>query len=183
MNTKHPEPLDSRAARRDGFTVTEVMVASAVSMVVIGALMTVFLTVADVLYEAKQRAYGQAEVQVSVNKMLQFMRSANEISDIDPAGEWVSLKMPDGRHCRFEYYNPNKKTGEGQMIFMPDVTSTNAFTNVVARGLTEVMTDPPRNIFHKTSDTTLRIAFRVTMPLSPGAAPAEVDTGVFLRNR
>lgn len=97
-------------------------------------------------------------------------------------GQWVELERADGSISRLEYKNPTGVSGAGRMILIPDVTNTNAITNIVAQGLTEVMTLPARNVFHQTSDNTLRLAYRVTKPMSPGNVPAEIDVGVCLRN-
>ena len=182
MNRSRPINSHRRAKARRGFTLVELTIASSISVFVLGTLMTVFLRTSRVTYLARQSIYGQTEVRQSAQKIIAYLRGGKNIANIDTAGRWVEIEMPNGIISRFEYINPTEQIGGGQMAFVADISSSNAITKIVARGLTEVMTLPARNVFHQTSDNTLRLAYRVTKPMTPGDIPAEVDIGVYLRN-
>lgn len=169
-------------ARKHGFTTVELMIATSVSVVVMGGLFVVFVFGVRTAYRANQASWGQTEIRGASEKLVAYMRNAVQITDVDDAGRWVELLMPNMTTSRFEYVNAAGSAGMGKMVFLRDISVTNAVTNIVARGLTEVMTTPPRNIFHKTAPNALRVAFRVTKPYSPGELPTEIDYGVYLRN-
>ena len=174
------EDIDSRL--NAGYSLTEVMVASGIGAVVLTALLAAFTWTTRAAHVARQSVWAQSEVRMSAQKVVSYVRTACEITAIDQAGTWVELEMPSSVTSRLAYVNPTEQQGMGQLLFVGDVSNTNAATNIVAKGLTEVMTLPPRNVFHQTGPDTLRIAYRVTKPASPGDAPSEIDVGVHLRN-
>jgi len=131
---------------------------------------------------AGQMNYAQSEMMTSSSKIEYSIRNALAITDIDISGNWVELRMPDGTICRFTYWNPTGEAGMGQMMYLDDIASTTSVQRVVSEGLTKVMTTPVRNVFHQVSANTLRVAYRITEPLSSGDCPQEIEFSVQLRN-
>ena len=170
-----------KTSRKAGFTLIEVMFASAIGLMVIGTIWSVYLTTIRTASTAQQYAWAQSETTHAGQSLASYIRNASGIDSIDESGNWVQIIMPSGTISRFEYQNEVGLDGMGQMLFYRDVSLDNEET-IVARGLTKVMSSPVRNVFSQTGDNCLRIAFRVTKPLSPGKCPAEIDLGVRLRN-
>lgn len=166
---------------RGGFTITEVLVASAVGSIAIAGLATVFIWCVKTAGEGRQYAWAQTEALISSRKIMGYMRNASGIDSIDQSGNWVQLNMPDDTVSRFEYVNDPLGDGNGRMAFVRDISSGSS-TNIISQGLTKVMTMPTRNVFAQTGDNTVRVCYRVTEPLSPGECPAEIEYAVFLRN-
>lgn len=172
--------LNNRAL--SGFTLVEMMFASAIGLMVIGGIWSVYLATIKLTGHAQQYSWAQSETIVAEQRLASYIRKASAIESIDQSGNWVQVRMPDGTVSRFAYENDTGENGEGSMVFIKDVVSNSSEETIVASGLTKVMSLPVRNVFTQTGDNNLRIAFRVTKPLSPGECPAEIDVGVRLRN-
>ncbi len=168
---------------RSGFTLVEVLIASSVSGFVLTAVLGTHVWFMQKAVQCRQYAYAQSEVRASSRKILSYIRNAESIDAVATNGTWVRLKMADGTLSGFSYENPTKEPGMGHMVFVPDISDPSAATNIIADGLTEVMTGNKPNIFVQTAADVLRVAYRVTEPLSPGECPAEVNTAVRLRNQ
>jgi len=166
---------------RTGFTLMEVMVSTAISTMVLAALMSCFVWTSKQAHETQARSWGQVESLKSSSGIVGTLRMASAIVDIDGEGNWVEVRFTDGVVSRFTYTNPTQAHGDGYMLFQADVESRETEL-VIARGLSKVMTTPVRNVFEQTSPNTLRVAYRVTRPLEPVDCASEVDVGVHLRN-
>ncbi len=184
MNNRQDQ--DARAHRSQGFTLVEMMMSSGISMIVVAAVMTSYLWFVRTSGKCRQYCYAQNEVRVSTQYILSHVRNAQSVEDIDDAGEWVHLRMPDDTVCTFFYTNPLQQVGLGQLLFRKDVSDPASQTSLVVKGLSGIMTSEgySKPILLQMMDQTnvLHIAFRVTEPYSPGSCPAEVDTGVRMRN-
>ncbi|NCD34180.1 MAG: prepilin-type N-terminal cleavage/methylation domain-containing protein [Spartobacteria bacterium] len=172
---------DKNSRHHQGFTLVEMMFASAIGLMAIGTVWTVFLSTIKTASKAQQYAWAQSETLTASQRLASYIRNASSIESIDTSGNWVQIRMPDGTVSRFEYVNITGEHGEGKMLFEKDISAGTQET-LVAEGLTKVMTHPARNVFSQSGANGLRIAFRITKPLSPGECPAEIDIGVRLRN-
>lgn len=164
-----------------GFTLVEVMVSSAISSVVLAAVMTCFVWTANQAHETRARSWGQVESLKSSVGILSTLRMASDIIGIDGEGNWILVRFPGGGVSKFTYVNPTQASGDGYMLFQPDMSDSHSEL-VIAEGLSKVMTLPVRNVFEMTSASTLRVAYRVTRPHDPIDLASEVDVGVRLRN-
>ena len=172
----------THTVRQSGFTLLEMMFAVAVSSIVMAGVVTTFLWATRQAYRVRIQCWAQVETLKSSTRVIGHIRQAQAINDIDDTGNWVELYMPDGTVCRFVYDNPTGRSGDGQMLYRASMLNTSE-AKIVAQGLSKVMSTPVRNVFEKTSDNTLRIAYRVTQPMEPVDIPAEIDIGVRLRNQ
>ena len=170
-----------RRRRRAGFTVTELLVASSISILVSGGFIAAFITAVYAAGEGRQFGWAQTECVGSSRTVMNYMRNATAVHSIDVSGDWIQLSMPGGNVSRLEYVPDPQGNGDGRLTFVADVVSGTS-TSIVSRGLTKIMTLPTRNVFAATGDDTVRVSYRVTEPMSPGECPAEVEYGVRLRN-
>ncbi|MCG3146578.1 MAG: hypothetical protein PCFJNLEI_00009 [Verrucomicrobiae bacterium] len=167
--------------RQSGFTLVEVMVAATVSLLALSALMTSFIWMMRVVQKSNQYAAVQHEANRSSQSVQRYIRNAVAIDAVDVSGNWVRVRMPSGKVSQFSYISDPTASGLGRLTFLSDV-STTAATNIVAVGLSKVMTVPTRNVFEKTGANTLRVAYRISKPYRGTDCAAEVDTGIRLRN-
>jgi len=170
-----------RRRRQAGYTVTELLVASSISILVSGGFLAAFITAVYAAGEGRQFGWAQSECVRSSRMVMNYMRNACAVDSIDISGDWIQLSMPNGNVSRFEYVTDPQGEGQGSLTFVADVVSGTS-TSIVSRGLTKIMTLPVRNVFAATGDDTVRVSYRVTEPMSPGECPAEVEYGVRLRN-
>ena len=167
---------------RAGFTLLEVLVASSLGVLVLAGTLSAFIWSMRAACKARQYAWAQTEATVSAGKLSHYIRNARAIDSIATNGNWVQLVMPGGTTSKFSYVNSLELVGDGKLLFQSDISDPSSETNVVAKGTSKVMTLPVRNVFAQTGSNSLRIAYRITEPLTPGECPAEVDIGVRLRN-
>jgi len=167
--------------RQSGFTLVEMMMATAISTLVFGALMSSFLWMVRLADKGNRYASVQHEAARSAQLVSRYIRNAASISSVDVSGNWVRLEMSNGKTSQFAYVTDTSASGQGRLTFVPDI-GTASTTNIVAQGLTKVMTLPTRNVFEKTGANTLRLAYRVSSPTRGSDCAAEVDTGIRLRN-
>ncbi|MEI6085026.1 MAG: type II secretion system protein [Verrucomicrobiota bacterium] len=170
-----------RHACRSGFTLVEMIVATAISLMIVASLLSGFVWMIRVAEKGNHYAVVQHEAARSAQLVTRYIRNAAAIDSVDTSGNWVRVKMPNGKISQFSYIADTTASGLGRLTFFGDITQT-ASTNVVAAGLTKVMTYPVRNIFEKTGANTLRVAYRVSQPIRGTDCAAEVDTGIRLRN-
>lgn len=83
--TRYRRPT-GHSNRRAGFTLTELVVSSGISLLVVAGLMAVFLWSIRSAYLTRQSIYGQTEARVSAAKMVAFIRTAKSVSEIDEGG-------------------------------------------------------------------------------------------------
>lgn len=185
----HPTPRTRRqAARRarrrtDGFTLVEVMIALTISTIVMAAMLTAFVWVIKRTSECQQFGWAQTESVKVSQRLVAYLRNASVITNIDVGGDWIEVVMPTNNTIsRISYVNTSGLPGAGRLVMVPNVASSSSPTNVLAYGLTKVMTLPTRNVFERSGPNALRIAFRITQPSESGQYPSEVDIGVRLRN-
>jgi len=173
---------------RNGLTLVEVLVATAISSLVMAGMLTVFLWVGDRASLCVKRAWSQREALLAAEKLTMLIRNASAIVRIDEVeGEWVDLLFTNGVVGRLSYSNAMPTLRAGRMY----LTRTNNTEIIVARGLTEIQraqgyTTP---IFTRTRENALHLAFRVSEPSAGGVRDADDDEyaacvsfGVCLRN-
>jgi len=166
----------------NGFTLIEVLVTSSIALLVMGGTLSVAMWTMRRAAWARQMGYAQTETMKSSSHLRYCIRNAVAVNAIDESGDWVELRMPNGSVSRITYWNPTETRGMGQLVYMDNIASSTAVQRVVSEGLTKVMSVPSRNVFHQTSANTLRMAYRITEPLSPQACPQEIEFSVELRN-
>ncbi|MDP6523186.1 MAG: hypothetical protein QGI24_09210 [Kiritimatiellia bacterium] len=168
--------------KKGGFTIVETLVASSISTLTAAACLTTFIWTMKRCVDCRQYCWAVTETRETKENVIAYMRNACEIVDIDDAGDWVELEMADGTISRFEYMKPGGQSGSGRLVFTRNMGASNPQVTLVAEGFTKTMNEPVRNVFEQTGPTTLRVAYRVSEPLSPGTCAVEVDTGVQIRN-
>jgi len=176
-----------RRLRRAGFTLLEVLIASSLGILVLAGTLSAYIWALRTACESRQYAWAQTEATVSASKLTHYIRNARTIDRIATNGNWVQLVMSGGITSKFSYVNSLETDGDGKLLFQPDISDPSSVTNIVAKGVSKVMTQPKtRNIFMKGTNSfysnSVHIAYRITEPLTPGECPAEVDIGVRLRN-
>ncbi len=173
--------------RRGGFTLIEVMVASAIGLCVLTGMMTAFIWSSKQMTYAQRVSWSHMEILKSSRILTDHIRNASAISAIDTnANAWVELQMPNGTLSRLVYVNPVAQQRDGYMY----VSNSQGRVTIVTRGMTEIMDDgfsPP--VFRKVGNNALRISYRLVepVPASPGAIQdgmygAIVDTTIVMRN-
>ena len=188
---------DRHAEKRGGFTLVEVMVAASVASLVLVGLITAFVWTLRITSECQQYGWAVMEMNEALGKMCAYMRNAQGIHSIDgdTGGTWVKIQMPNrapwsGEVSKFWCVNETGQPGDGQLRFVADVDNPSSGTNLLMRGVTEIMTPRTIPIFAPvqagTNDPTrskaIRIGFRVAEPLTPGDCPAKVVTQIRFRN-
>lgn len=159
---------------RSGFTLTEVMVASSLAVLVGGAVIWLFIWCAEGAALCSKIAWSQSEAMRTSSKIAAYIRNATAISGMDTnRGTWVRLTFPNGTTSQFVYSNGIANIRDGRLY----LKWSNTTETIIARGLTEVMdefgfTQP---IFQKTRDNSLRISYRVSEPGAAGARAADDD--------
>jgi prepilin-type N-terminal cleavage/methylation domain-containing protein len=161
----------SRQAGRAGFTLTEILVASSISTIVVAGVMTTFIWCAQQASTASKVAWSQNESMTTSAKLTMYIRNARKIKTIDVSqGTWVELEFPGGSTARLVYSNAVANLRAGQML----IQRTNGTETIVARGLTEIQ-DPggfTTPVFTKTRNNALRVAYRVSEPAVTGVRAA-----------
>lgn len=173
------------APGRGGFTLAELLVAISASLIVMAGMMAAFIWTLKAVRECHQYAWAQTEAIQSSQRLVSYLRNAVAVTNLDIGGNWVEVSMPppgSGTVARLEYVNPSGVAGAGELRFISNIGNPLGPTNVVAYGVTKVMTMPVRNVFEPTGPDSLRIAYRITKPSESGQYPAEVDIGVRMRN-
>lgn len=172
-----------------GFTLIEVMVASAISVIVCAGVMSLFLWCGNQSALCCRVAWSQNEAMRSRGKVTAYIRNASAITGCETnRGSWIQLKFPDGTSVKLVYSNSTSTIRGGQLY----LKRTNSTEIIIARGLTQIMdsvgfTTP---MFQPVPQSNaVMIAYRVSEPVAAGVAAADdddyaaiVDTTVGLRN-
>jgi hypothetical protein len=162
---------NERNASRAGYSVTEVLIALAISTIVISAVLTVFIWSARQTYLSAKIAWSQGEAMNTTSKLTMLIRNAQAIAGIDESeGSWISLRFNDGSILSLVYSNAVPELRDGRMY----IVRTNRTQTLVARGLTEIQrsegfTTP---VFSVVRDNAVRIAYRVAEPAASGGRDA-----------
>jgi prepilin-type N-terminal cleavage/methylation domain-containing protein len=168
---------------RKAFTLVEIMIASAIMLFVFGGLTTVLLWMLRTTERANRYASVQAEARRSQQLISHYIRNGSGVAGIDLSGNWVRIRMPSGHISQFRYVSDPTTAGLGYLEFLENISGAQAVTNIIARGMSKVMTLPVRNVFELTGSNTLRVAYRISAPHpNNGDGAAEVDSGIRLRN-
>ena len=157
---------------RSGFTLLEVMIASAVALLVGAATVAVFLWSGSQFFLSSKIAWSQNEAMRSSGKILSFVQNASEIIQYDTnKGTWVQFRFPDGTIGKLIYSNKTATLRDGRLYLQ----RTNNYTVVVARGLTEIMTDAgfTTPMFNVTGPNIVRVEYRVSEPVAEGTQAAD----------
>ncbi len=156
---------------RGGFTMPEVLIASAIATVVAAGLLTVFVWVGHQATLCAKIAWSQNEAMKTSSQIMMYVRNAKEIVTNDVSqGTWVQLRFGDGSAARLVYSNDMPRLRDGRIYLV----RSNGTELIVARGLTEIQNSSGYTtpVFTKTRDNSLRIAYRVAEPASSGARDA-----------
>ncbi len=173
--------------RRFGFTLVETLVATSISVVVLGGVASVYYWTSQQMVYAQRVSWSHLEALKSSRTLQYYLRGAQEVTAIDTnRAQWVEVRMADGSLTRLVYENPIQGQRDGFLY----VTNSTGRHTIVARGMTAHMTDeysPP--VFRRMGAKSLRITYRVVEPVvsQPGATRdacigAVIDTGVSMRN-
>ena len=174
---------------RAGFTLPEIMVASAVGVLIAAGVMTCFLWCAEQATLGVKIAWSQNEAMRAANKLTDYVRNAAAVTNIDVVnGKWVDLLLTNRAVVRLTYTNTTGQLRAGRML----LTSSNNVNVLVARGLTQIMdgqgfTTPMFTLNSKSN--ILQVAYRVSEPTASDGREANdgdfaicVRFGTYLRN-
>lgn len=181
-----------KGSRRGGYTIAEVMIASAISLLVMAALGKVFVTTLWATAAVSHQSWAQMHRVKAVRWMTDYMRGASGVDGIHDGGDRILLNMPDGTISQFEYIADSESVGNGRLVFFRDVVSGSP-SNIVSRGISGVMEDEffgieTQPMFHLIPDRaceTVRVAFRIDKPQTPlkyAGCAVNVKFSVRLRN-
>lgn len=178
--------------RRNGFTLTEVLISSAISFVAMAGILTIFMWVIVRAASVQRVFWSYTEARRSSRDIVDYVRNASAITQSSTnATQWVEFLMPNGSLTRFVVVNPPGETPRDSYMYMSN--SITGLSTIIARGLTGLMTPEgfTRPIFfiNPNNPRTVRIGFRVTDPVPSGQdavndsrISAIINTGVTLRN-
>jgi prepilin-type N-terminal cleavage/methylation domain-containing protein len=158
-------------SRRQGFTLTEVMIASSILVLVGVAVMSLFIWCSSQSSLFAKIAWSQNEAMRTSGKLIAYMQNASTISKIDTNhGWWVELKFPDGRLGRLTFTNTVGTLRQGQLI----LKWSNSTERIVARGLTEIMDDGfTTPMFEAVRSNVIAVSYRVSEPVAAGVQAAD----------
>lgn len=164
MNRKH----------RNGYTLTEVMIASSIAVLVGSAVLTLFLWCADIAALCSKMSWSQHEAMRSGASLTSYIRNASAIVTNDVVrGRWVDLRFGTGTNttvARLIYTNAPGVLRDGRMY----LKRANETETVVARGLTEIMDEHgfTTPIFTPVGTNCVRLAYRISEPGANGERAA-----------
>lgn len=157
---------------RSGFTLLEVIIASAVALLVGASTMAIFLWCGSQFFLSSKIAWSQNEAMRSSGKIQAFIQNASSVIQYDTnKGTWVQFRFPDGSIGKLIYSNKTDTLRDGRLFLQ----RTNNYTVVVARGLTEIMTDAgfTTPMFNVTGPNIVRVEYRVSEPVASGDQAAD----------
>jgi hypothetical protein len=166
MNAIGPVPS------KRGYSLLEVMIASAVGTAVTIVVMTTFLWTGRQSNLCAKIAWSQTEAMRTSGKIEAYVRNASSISAIDQnLGNWVEFRFPNGETSRFTYYNLPNSPRDGKLYLQ----RTNTVETIVARGLTKITSTNGYSMpmFTKVNDRAVRISYRVAEPTPTGARASD----------
>lgn len=181
---------------RNGYTLTEVAIASSISVLVGAAALTLFLWCANTAALCSKMSWSQYEAMRSGAALTAYIRNASAIATNDVVkGRWVDLRFGQGTNswvARLVYTNAPGVLRDGRMY----LKRANQTETIVARGMTSIM---DKNGFTMPVFTPvvnggvtncLRVAYRISEPGANGERAADdekyascVRLSVRLRNQ
>jgi prepilin-type N-terminal cleavage/methylation domain-containing protein len=182
---------------KQGFSLVEVMVASSVSVLVIGMVMTCFIWCAKNTSICMKRGWTQADAVQSSTKIITYMRNASFIYDIDDSGDWIVLCFPSGRLFKMSYLNPTDDLRDGNMHLFEvdsDGDSLGSDESIVLSGMMAIPAAEgegySEHVFSGTvGGANVKVAYRISSPSADGTRAADdskyavsMRFGVYLRN-
>ncbi len=169
---KDPAGKTVRRGGAAGYTLTEVMVASSIAVLVGGAVMWMFVWCGEGATLCSKMAWSQNEAMRTSSKVAAYIRNASSISGMDTnRGTWVRLRFPNGTTGQLIYSNGVANLRDGRLF----LKWSNTTEMIVARGLTQIMDDQgfTQPVFQRTRDNALRISYRVSEPGATGSRAAD----------
>lgn len=178
-------------ARRKGFTIPEVMIASSIFLIVMALTLGIFTWVSIRVSWVQHVVWSYTEARRASRDLVDYIRNASAITQVDTNQcLWIELRMPNNSTTRFVVVNPPGDVPRDSYMYMSNSITGNSM--IVARGLTGLMTSDgfSRPIFFvQPNMRTIRLGFRVTEPVPAGREAvndsritAIIDTSVTLRN-
>lgn len=178
-------------ARNHGFTMSEVMISSAIFLIVMAITLGIFSWVLVRASWVQHVVWSYNEARRASRDVVDYIRNASEITQVDTNKyQWIELKMPNNSRTRFVVVNPPGDLPRDSYMYMSN--SVTGRSMIVARGLTGLMTPEgfSRPIFYVHPNMrAVRLGFRVTEPVPTGREAvndsriaAIIDTSVTLRN-
>jgi prepilin-type N-terminal cleavage/methylation domain-containing protein len=182
--------------QKAGFTVVEVLMAMAISSLILVAVLGAFLWSGERAYTGMRVNWSRQEAMSTATKLKTYIRNASQIIDIDVTdGLWVDLGFPDGSVRRLLYSNGTDEQRDGRLYLLE--SSNGVFDDeptdedlVVVRGMTAIFSDGySEHVFRSENSSYLRVAYRISEPSSEGVRATDdaeyavlVRFGVNLRN-
>ncbi len=165
--------------RSAGFTLTELVFASGLSVFVASAAMWLFIWCGRQAQLCGKIGWSQQTCMRTAEKLTLLLRNASEIVAIDEVdGRWVEVAFPDGTTARMVYTNSPATLRDGRLLLS---RSGGAGDEVlIARGLTGSMGSDGYTMpfFARNQDNSIRVAYRVAEPVDHDA-DQEVCDGAF----
>lgn len=185
------KPSNLHAPRRpDGaFTIVEMLVSTALSCLVLGAMIMLSVWVYRETSHAQHVSWSQQQAMRSSREIVSYLRNATAVVAIDSQNwSWVEVRMTNGSLSWLTYSAPSPSLRNGTLCLSNSLTHANV--PIVNTGVTKIMNtgfSPP--IFQLIGSNLLQICYRVVepVPADPGeykdqTIGAQVNTSVFLRN-
>ncbi len=151
---------------RGGFTLTEVLIASSISVLVGAAVITLFTWCVSTAALCSKMSWSQYEAMRSGASLTAYVRNASAIVTNDIVrGRWVDLRFVDGTNSwvtRLIYTNAPGVLRDGRLY----LKRGNETETVVARGMTEIMDTQgfQTPVFTLFGTNCLRVAYRISEP-------------------
>lgn len=177
--------------RREGFSISEVMISSTLFLIVMAGALGIFAWVLIRATWVQHVAWSYSEARRSSRDIVDYLRNAAAVTQLDTNNyQWVEFRMANGSLTKFVVVDPPGNLPRDNYMYMSN--SLTGKSMIIARGLTGLMTSTgfSRPIFYVQPDQhTIRIGFRVTEPVPSGQSAIDdsriaaiIDTGVTLRN-
>ena len=114
--------------RRFGFTLVETLVATSISVVVLGGVASVYYWTSQQMVYAQRVSWSHLEALKSSRTLQYYLRGAQEVTAIDTnRAQWVEVRMADGSLTRLVYENPIQGQRDG---FLYVTNSTGRHTSI-----------------------------------------------------
>jgi hypothetical protein len=160
---------------QNGYTLTEVVIASSISIMVGAAVLTLFLWCADTASLCSKMSWSQYEAMRSGASLTSYIRNASAIATNDVVrGRWVDLRFGHGTNtwvARLVYTNAPGVLRDGRMY----LKRANETETIVARGMTEIMDEHgfTAPVFTPVGTNCIRVAYRISEPGANGERAAD----------
>ncbi|MEI8140330.1 MAG: prepilin-type N-terminal cleavage/methylation domain-containing protein [bacterium] len=160
---------------RSGFTLTEVVIASSIAVMVGAAVMTLFGWCLSTASLCSKMSWSQYEAMRSGATLTSYIRNASAITTNDVArGRWLDLRFGSGTNtwiARLVYTNAPGMLRDGRMY----LKRANESETIVARGMTEIMDEHgfTTPVFTMVGTNCVRIAYRISEPGANGARASD----------